>query len=315
LSLLFHQERRRIGARTRECALQLRRALLRLLVDERAEARLRLCEVRVHRRGAIERMLQQERGRGDDRADREAGRRNGQLGVVLRGERECDPRRGGGGELDSRRCEECAAREETERSACERHHRDHDPGGEDDVEDGRRHHRHMVGRQPERLSSSAAASRGGASARSSSARSAGREAAGSPSSLRAARTWVESVRWARLAARANAAAAKASPRSRSAAAKYAVSTGNAPQVAANHRSEWSAPPKSSRLYATTTKAPNATNATSHQVVFAATAMPIPHAAAIDAIASASSTAPGMPVRRGRPFSSSRACAPTPIARK
>ena len=125
----------------------------------------------------------------------------------------------------------------------------------------------------------------------------------------------KSVRWARLTRRAAAAAASAARRTRSAEAKYAVRTGNAPQAAPNQRSEWNAPPKSSRLYATAANAPNATKSSSHHVEPAATATPIAHAPAIETAARPASTGEGMRVRSGRPFNSSSACAPTPIARR
>ena len=69
------------------------------------------------------------------------------------------------------------------------------------------------------------------------------------------------------------------------------------------------------MYATATKAPNAMKASSHHVEPLAATMPIAHAAAIETAASVTSTADGIRVRNGRPFSSSSAWAPIPIARK
>ena len=62
-------------------------------------------------------------------------------------------------------------------------------------------------------------------------------------------------------------------------------------------------------------APKTMKIRSHQVVPAATTIPIAQAAAIETAASPTSTGAGIPVRSGRPFSSSSACAPIPIARK
>ena len=79
-------------------------------------------------------------------------------------------------------------------------------------------------------------------------------------------------------------------------------------------SEWKRPPKSSRLYATTTNAPKTTNGSSSSVQATAAATPIAVAAPIETQASAISTPSGIAVRSGRPLSSSSAWAPTPSAR-
>ncbi len=61
------------------------------------------------------------------------------------------------------------------------------------------------------------------------------------------------------------------------------------------------------------KPPKATSGSSQSVHAIALAMPITTAAAIETAASAHSTPSGIFVWSGRPLSSSRACAPTPIA--
>src|SRR5207249_2012841 len=82
---------------------------------------------------------------------------------------------------------------------------------------------------------------------------------------------------AQLEAKAYPAAANAAPCSVFADAKYAVSTGKAPHAAGNQSPPWKAPANSSRLYATTMKAPTAMKTSSQSVREMATAMPMPAA--------------------------------------
>ena len=77
---------------------------------------------------------------------------------------------------------------------------------------------------------------------------------------------------------------------------------------AEPRSEWKRPPRSSRLYARTRNSPTGTSSTQPGSNVTAPTSPMPQAAAIDAAASPTRTLSGMPVRNGRPRSSSSACA-------
>ncbi len=127
------------------------------------------------------------------------------------------------------------------------------------------------------------------------------------------RTGVDSTRCAYDSSVAEAAIAIVSPRTVSAWATYAVNAGRPPHESANNDEVWNRPPNHSRLYATTTNAPNATSGASHGVHATQPYTPMAAPAAIDTPASVHRTPSGMRVCNGRPLNSSSACAPMPIA--
>ena len=132
---------------------------------------------------------------------------------------------------------------------------------------------------------------------------------------RNALTGVDSVRCANEMNKHAVAASQPGSRMASSCANVAVSAGSAPHSTANHRSEWNAPPNSSRLYAITPNVPAATNASSHHDTSTAPTTPMATAPTSPTTAMAPSTRWGILVWRGRPASSSSACAVSPTARK
>jgi hypothetical protein len=237
LPLLLDELRDRVGAGARQGVLELRGARLGLTVDDRPQLRLGVDEICVDRLGALERALQQHCRVDGDEAAGQAARRDRELALVRAAQREHDPGGERGTELEERQRAQRGPGKLPPLCADDGKRGDGDPRSEDDVEDGRQRHRPNGTGQSDRLRSSAAASRGMAAASSFSAISAAAPCP-SPALRRARRTGVESVRCARLASVANAAAANASaPGSCSAEAKYAVRTGT-PPTRANHRSEW-----------------------------------------------------------------------------
>ena len=89
---------------------------------------------------------------------------------------------------------------------------------------------------------------------------------------------------------------------------------NPPHASANHQSVWKRPPNSSRLYAGTRNAPTAMNASRPQPhVDGAVDADRQRARERDDRRARRASRAGCCVRSGRPFSSSSACAATPIA--
>src|SRR6185437_11927437 len=248
LPLLLDELRDGIRAGAGERALEVDGALGNLLLDELAQAGLRLAQMRVDLLTADQHALESKCSRRSEHAAQQPAGSDGKLARMRVTHRKHDPCGEGCGGLERCERDERGPGKLPTRGTCKRQCGDRDSRGEDDVEGVRQLHRTIVGAQADRASRSAPASNGSATASSWSATSAGRDDAVSPSWRRAKRTCVDRVRCARLAKTAKAAAANASPRKLWAEAKYAVSTGKAPHASANQRSERNAPPKSSRLY-------------------------------------------------------------------
>src|SRR6202011_2060568 len=93
------------------------------------------------------------------------------------------------------------------------------------------------------------------------------------------------------------------------------STGNAPHEKANQKSPCMRPPKSSKLYANTNKTPSGMKSSRPTPTLGKPARPTATASTSAAAPAVFKTQPGIDVRRGRPLSSSKACAAIPTARK